>query len=265
MYDRDPRLGDVRKLQAEPMASVELHLRTGKFLDVPDTVSVLMDNKYEITFLDYSQLWHEPGSTFLYVTASDVSSLLAVPSERRGPPPAGRTSPGPLILDLGHPTTAIEYLLAELSRTVPLDVDAIDLERTRIQTNTGEELFANDVGSAQWRPGPVTNIGNLFLAGAFCRNYADVATIEGGVASGLAAAEEVRARAGVQPPITVKTADYYHDLVFSILKWMWAPYAYGAKGWSVLNDKVSTPGRNFLTTYIDTWRRVRDPGAPNGD
>lgn len=244
VYGRDPKLGDVRKIRSEPMASVELHFKQGKWLpNVPKDVCVLVDTRYEMTFLDYSQHWPDQTSTFLCVTVSDCESLMSVPPEKRRnvevSSKAKKKSPGELVLDLAHPTTAIEYLLAELRETVPFDAADIDLERTRIQTNTGEDLFGNEVGSEQWRPTTATAIANLFLAGTYCQNYADVATIEGAVTSGLLAAEQVRSRAGVMPPIRAKTAGYHHESVFAMLKVLWAPYAYGAKLWSMANDAMA--------------------------
>lgn len=257
VYERDPKLGDVRKIHSEPMASVELHFKEGKWLQhVPKDVTVLMDAKYQMTFLDYSQLWPNQKSTFLYVTVSDFESLLSVPVETRTKAARGRgKNPGKLVLDFNRPTTAIEYLLAELRETLPFDPADIDLERTRIQTNAGEELFANEVGSEEWRPKTVTRIPNLFLAGTYCQNYADVATIEGAVTSGLLAAEEVRVRAGAAPPIRAKTAGYYHESVFALLKVLWAPYAYGAKLWSMMNDAVGSPDGDYLAA----WRSALGP------
>jgi zeta-carotene desaturase len=268
VYERDPKLGDVRKIHSEPMASVELHFKEGKWVrHVPKDVCVLMDAKYQMTFLDYSQHWPDQTSTFLYVTVSDCESLMSVPPEKRrevkGHSDAKKKSPGKLVLDLHHPTTAIEYLLAELHETLPFDPADIDLERTRIQTNTGEELFANEVGSEQWRPTTVTGIPNLFLAGTYCQNYADVATIEGAVTSGLLAAERVRARAGVMPPIRAKTAGYHHESLFAMLKVLWAPYAYGAKLWSMANDAIGSPGGDYLAPWLQALGTARNDGARN--
>jgi hypothetical protein len=226
VYVRDPSLGGVRYLSAQPMASVEVHFKEGVWLsDIPKDVTVLVDAKYQMTFLDYSQIWPDQKSTFLYVTVSDYESLLSVPAERRD-------AEDKVIIDLDHPTTAIDYILLQLRENVPFRIEDLDLFLTRIDANTGEELFANETGSWQFRPHAVTLIPNLFAAGTFCRNYADAATIEGAVASGLTAAEAVRARAGVGTPIRVREPGFYHDAVFAWLKLAWAPYAMLAKGMS---------------------------------
>ena len=256
IFERAPHLGDLRKVKSVPMASVELHFKKGIWLkNIPPNVCVLMDAKYQMTFLDYSQTWHLHDSTFLYVTCSDCEALMCVPPETRIG--AGKRTPGKVVLDLHHPGTAIEFLLQQLQETVPFDVADVDLERTRIQTNTGEDLFANDTGSEAFRPDTVTRIPNLFLAGTYVRNYADVATIEGGCVSGLMAAEQVRLRAGVMPPITIKTAGYHHESVFSALKWAWAPYAAGAKLWSMANDAygVQCP-QGALKPWLDAATQI---------
>ncbi len=90
--------------------------------------------------------------------------------------------------------------------------------------NTGEELFANLVGSWDKRPEATTGLDNLFLAGTYVRHYADVATVEGGVASGLQAAEAVRLRHGVAGKIEVIEADEYPASFYKGLKVLWAPY-----------------------------------------
>ncbi len=260
LFNRDPRLGDVRKLDSVPMASVELHFKPGTRLKVPKDVCVLMDAKYEMTFLDYSQHWPNQNSTFLYVTCSDCESLMSVPPERRAQvvsKKSGGKSPGALVLDLSRPTTAIEYLIAELHNTLAFDPDDIDLVRTRIQTNTGEDLFANSTGSEAFRPTTETKIPNLFIAGTYVQNYADVATIEGAVTSGLMAAEAVRSRSGVMPPVEVKTAGYHHESVFAMLKILWAPYAYGAKAWSMMNDAFGTPDGNCFDPWMKALRNAK--------
>lgn len=260
LFERAPHLGDLHKVHSVPMASVELHFKTGVWLqNVPSDVCVLMDAKYQMTFLDYSQHWPDQTSTFLYVTCSDCEALMSVPPERR-------TESGELVLDLQHPTTAIEFLLQQLHETMPFEVSDVDLERTGLQTNRGEDLFANDTGSEEFRPDTVTRLPNLFLAGTYVRNYADVATIEGAVTSGLMAAEEVRQRAGVMPPITIKKAGYHHESVFAALKVLWAPYAYGAKLWSMANDAYAGPGGDVLGPWVSAWtdlaRRLAPGGAP---
>jgi flavin-dependent amine oxidoreductase len=139
--------------------------------------------------------------------------------------------------------------VAQLQEGVPFQVHDLNLRLTRIDTNNGAELFANETGSWQFRPDAATRIPNLFIAGTFCRNYEDAATIEGTVASGLMAAEQVRRRAGVSSPIRVEQPGFYHEALFAWLKLMWAPYAMGAKMWSTMNDVVSAPYADPLRAW----------------
>jgi hypothetical protein len=254
VYVADPSLGDVRYLSAQPMASVEVHFKEGVWLpNIPSDVTVLVDAKYQMTFLDYSQVWSDQKSTFLYVTVSDFENLMSATPEQRD-------VNGDLALDLQQPKTAIDYILVQLQQSVPFKVDDLNLRLTRIDTNNGAELFANETGSWQFRPHAATRIPNLFLAGTYCRNYADAATIEGAVASGLMAAEQVRKRAGVSSPIHVKQPGFYHEALFAWLKLMWAPYAMGAKMWSTMNDVMSSPSADPLRA----WRALNgmQPNRP---
>ncbi len=58
------------------------------------------------------------------------------------------------------------------------------------------------------------------------------------------------------PPIEVKTAGYHHESLFAMLKLMWAPYAYGAKLWSMLDDAVGSPPGGTLTPWLTALRAL---------
>ncbi len=236
LYNADPALGDVRYLESMEMAAVELHF-TKKLEEVPSDVTVLLgaDAKYQMTFLDYSQIWPDLDHTLLYVTVSDYTSLAALPPEQR--------RRGRLLLNLAKPRTAVDYILRELGKFLPfVDETIIDLERTGLKINVGEELFANEVGSWQYRPGATTRIPNLFLAGTFCRNHADVATIEGAVVTGLLAAESIRAKHKAGDPIEIIEPETYPESFYLALKLLWAPYAFMAKAWASTNNAFGNDG-----------------------
>ena len=235
LYNADPALGQLRYLEAEPMASVELYLKR-KLPGIPTEVVVFMDTPYEMTFLNYSATWGLKN-TFLYVTVSDFKSLLSVKPERRDENQY-------LILDLKNPKTAIDYILREITAKLEITEADIDLFQTSVDTNTGEELFANLTGSWEHRPEVNTKFENLFLAGTYVRNFADVSTVEGACATGLIAAEGVRQVAQREPdkgdagkPVEVITPDFYPSQMFQTLKIAWAPYAASAKAWT-LADKA---------------------------
>ncbi len=231
LYNADPDLGQIRYLEAEPMGSVELYLKR-KLDNIPDDVVVIMDAPYQMTFLNYSATWDLP-STFLYCTISDYKSLLSAKPEERDDKKR-------LILDLEHPKTGIDYVLKEIQAHVGFATEDIDLYQTSVDTNTGEELFANLTGSWAHRPEVNTKFANMFLAGTYVRNFADVATVEGACATGLMAAEGVRQNAlrdpdngPAGPEIEMITPDFYPSEMFTALKVAWAPSAAAAKAWSV--------------------------------
>ncbi|MGH8676058.1 MAG: hypothetical protein ACREVG_17350, partial [Burkholderiales bacterium] len=45
------------------------------------------------------------------------------------------------------------------------------------------------------------------------------------------------------------------ESVFSVLKVLWAPYAYGAKLWSMMNDAMGSPAGDYLAA----WRSALGP------
>lgn len=136
-----------------------------------------------------------PLDTLLHVTVSDFHGLKALPA---GDPPWYTAG-----INLGKPASALDYILVELRRFLPFGGRDIYPEKTRINTATGEALFANVVGSERHRPGTTGRVPNLFLAGNFCQTFVDIATVESAVVSGLLAAEEVRRRAGVGAPVRI--------------------------------------------------------------
>ena len=46
---------------------------------------------------------------------------------------------------------------------MPFAAEDVDLGRLYVQTNVGEELIVNDVGSWRFRPGPTCGLPNLRL------------------------------------------------------------------------------------------------------
>ena len=203
-----PELGDLNRLRSEPMASVDLYFKT-KLPDIPKEHVVLLDSRYDLTFIDNSQLWPGETTTFLNVVASEFDPLAGLPADR-----------------------ALDYVIQELRSYVTFDLADIDQHRTRIQTNCGEKLFVNQVGSWPLRPQTTCRIPNLFIAGDYCQTCIDVVTIEGAVVSGLQAAEAVRRRAGVGRPIRIIQPDAYPESLMAIAALAWAPYAYYAKLWA---------------------------------
>jgi uncharacterized protein with NAD-binding domain and iron-sulfur cluster len=223
-----PELGNVNKLRSEPMASVDLYFKS-RLSHIPKEHVVLMNSRYELTFIDNGQLWPGEATTVLNVVASEFDPLVTLPGAESD-----------FASRAGKPKTALDFILAELRRYLPFELDQIDEARTHIQTNTGEALFVNEVGSWQFRPGSTCRIPNLFLAGDYCRTVIDVVTIEGAMVSGLQAAEAVRRKRGVGTPIRIVEPDSYPELLLTGWSLLGAPYAYAAKLWASANDVAAT-------------------------
>jgi predicted NAD/FAD-dependent oxidoreductase len=207
---RAPDLPNVHYLATEPMISLDLFFRR-KLENIPRGITVLLDSPYQMSFLDTSQTWVAraddlPG-TSLNVVASNADTLV---------PPTYADS------------DIIEALVTELQRYLDFEIDDLLTCRTHLQTNVGEELFVNQVGSWDWRPQATCGISNLFIAGDFCQTAIDVVTIEGAVVSGLMAAEALRRRHRQGPPIRIRQPDEFPALAKTALAAATRPFAYAA-------------------------------------
>ena len=203
-----PRLADVRRLRSEPMISLDLHFNR-RLGDVPRGVTVLLDSRHELTFLDQSQIWRDwTGGTFLNVVVSDADP----------------------IIDFSH-RQIYDLILEELHHYISFA--PADIAGWHLRTNVGEELFLNEVGSWEYRPTATTDLPNLFIAGDFCQTVVDVVTIEGAVMSGLNAAEALRRRRGLGNRIRIVEPQAYPILPLAALACAERPLAYAAKAVSV--------------------------------
>jgi len=224
MFQAAPKLAEVRNLPTQPMASLDVYFKR-KLEHVPAGITLLLDSPYNLTFVDNSQLWRDGGPqdvTFLNLVMSDFN----------------------VFADYDAPEYAEfikEQLFSELHHYIAFDYspggqkpDDIDRKRCYLQTNVGEPLFTNQVGTWSYRPDATCPVPNLFLAGDFCKTLIDVVTIEGAVVSGLTAAEAVRQQANVGDPIEILAPDAYPQSAMAMLKLMGAPSAYAAKAWTVM-------------------------------
>ena len=225
VFDVAPELADVRKLRSEPMISLDVYFRR-RIPGLTRSITLLLDSRHNLSLLDNSQLWGGEGDTFLNVIASDADTLVEYSDE-----------------DIR------DALLRELSRflqfklgdpTIPADrrEDNIDYGRTHIQTNVGEELFVNQVGSWEYRPRATCNVENLFIAGDYCQSFIDVVTIEGAVVTGLLAAEALRARHGIGQPIAIVTPESYPAGLMAAVANVARPMAFAAKAVSMADHGV---------------------------
>jgi zeta-carotene desaturase len=242
ILNRNPELGESAKLRSVPMASVHLHLndkfaqRLGRMrTSLPREPVVLLDSKYKLSFVANSSLWRGSRDIYLNIVASDSRPLdhLLAPRMFTADRRANDKKPG---LAIEKPVTTLDHILHEFRRFVHFEDDEVDMEMLHIDRNAGRELFINEVGSWKWRPETRTNVKNMFLAGDFCKNVIDVVCLEGAVVSGLQAAECARRECGMGPPIRIARPKRYPYPVFWPLKVALAPYAAGAKMWSVIKD-----------------------------
>jgi protoporphyrinogen oxidase len=219
VYSAAPRLKNLRRLYSLPMASFDIYFNK-KLANIPKGVVLLLDSRHELSFVDNSQLWPQDPT-------NDVTSLNVVLSDFR-------------IFSDWREEREIEaiqsYVFQDLQNYIQFDDDDIDYERCHFQTNTGEELFLNEVGSWEFRPETTCEIPNLLIAGDYCKTPIDVVTVESAVTSGLMAAEAVRGRANVGDPINILQVTAYPREMMAGLKYMGMPLAYAAKAASELYD-----------------------------
>jgi len=213
---RAPNLEKVRLLRSEPMISLDLYFKR-KIPGLNNNITVLLDSKYTLSLLDNSLVWTNPpaGGSFLNVISSNADLIVDYPND--------------VILDI---------VLKELQRFLDFQLDEVDHDRCHVQTNVGEELFVNQVGSWDNRPKATCDIPNLFLAGDFCQTFVDVVTVEGAVVSGLNAAEALRRKCGIGKPIDIVRPDSYPAVLPAMLALAMRPAAFAAKAVSVADSMV---------------------------
>jgi len=213
-----PKLETVRLLRSEPMISFDVYFKR-KIPGLTNNITLLLDSKWMLSLLDNSQVLNDPPErgTALNVISSNADLLKDYEND--------------VIKDL---------MLKELQRFLDFKLDDVDHDRCHVQTNVGEELFVNQVGSWKHRPTATCPIPNLFLAGDFCQTFIDVVTVEGAVVSGLVAAEALRRRRGIGAPINVVRPDSYPAFLPAMLAVALRPAALAAKAVSVADSMVQT-------------------------
>ena len=215
-----PELANVRKLRSEPMISLDVYFRR-RIPGLTRSITLLLESRHNLSLLDNSQLWGNVGNTFLNVIASDADTLVEYSDDD--------------IRDLllQELSRFLQFKLGDLRLPADRRDDDIDYRRTHIQTNIGEELFVNQVGSWQYRPVSTCGIDNLFIAGDYCQSFVDVVTIEGAVVTGLLAAEALRARHGIGRLIEIVTPESYKPGLMAAMAGAARPMAFAAKAMSM--------------------------------
>jgi hypothetical protein len=209
------------------MISLDVYFKR-KIPGLTNSVTLLLESKYTLSLLDNSQVWNDPpaGGTALNVISSNADLIIDYANE--------------VILDLmlKELQRFLDFKLGPTTIDRSLRDDDVDYTRCHLQTNAGEALFVNQVGSWDYRPKATCDIPNLFLAGDFCQTFIDVVTVEGAVVSGLVAAEALRRRRGIGVPIDIVRPDSYPAVLPAMLAVALRPAALAAKAVSVADSMV---------------------------
>lgn len=234
IIDREQSLSQVRRLRSVPIPVIDIYLKR-KLPGFPAENIGLTNAKYGLSVVDIAQLWDGDfdGKTALVIAASDGESLP------------------------GHDFDAQAwFMMQELQRYYP-DIDIgkkwgdpdcdIDWGKTYARSNADYGLFLNDVGSWDWMPATVYpgTLPNIAFAGDLCRGNVDMATIEGAVESGVRAAAAVQhfdaaVHGGTTrgKPIELVKHQTYGNTALRAAKIALMPFAYLAKGWTLLNPSA---------------------------
>ena len=173
-----PDLGRMEHLESAQMASATVELER-PMRGLPRELCMVEcqegSHSYALSFLDVGAAWGRRPGTLLSFIISDFGQLRHLPDaaqQRIVRRMVGET--------LGPSAPAIRFF--------------------HLTSNVNAPLFLNVVGT--WPDRPYTTharLPNLFFAGDWVRNQADLACMEGAVISGLVAARAAAARAGRTP------------------------------------------------------------------
>jgi predicted NAD/FAD-dependent oxidoreductase len=216
LYEADPDLFDIKYLYSAQMAAMTIYTRQ-PIPNLPKEHVILTKSNYGLSFIDIGQTRPEVmRRTVLNVVAADYTPLSEVPDS---------------IVEAA--------ILTELRRFIPLE--EANIERVYLQSHLKQPLFLNDAGMWQYRPVSkrAQGLGNLYLAGDYCRSKIDLATMEGAVSTGLLAAEALRKDAGLPDPIPVQVPEKANRTLLIIAKYVLMPFIALVKLYTVLRGKAA--------------------------
>ncbi len=220
IYASAPTLANIRYLQSQPMAALNVNLNR-RIPGIPRDNVNLVDSKFGLSFIDVSQNWQGYDTTVLNVIASDLTPLEGLSAD-----------------------DAIAQILEEIKRFIP-GVTTATIGSTVYQSHIDQPLFMNDVGAWAFRPDPTkaTELANLYLAGDYCRSHIDLTCMEGAITTGLHAAESVRRDAGLSgPPIEILQPDISAQWLREAMKIALLPGAALAKGITLATEPSADQG-----------------------
>jgi NAD(P)-binding Rossmann-like domain/Flavin containing amine oxidoreductase len=224
-----PKLAELARLRSQRIPIVHVWFKH-KLKHIPPEPVGLYGSDLALAFTDVSQVWTDrpefKDHTVLSVSASNPYGL-----------------PGTGYEDDGF------AILSELNEYVDFDLGTkwgksrdINWDRTIFESNADSQLFINETGIDVWRPAATSeDISNLYFAGNFCANRIGMMTVESAVASGLEAARAIVEKHGVGlgGPVVIDEPSAGFDALCVWLRYVWGPYAYGAKAWSEGCDKLT--------------------------
>ncbi len=229
IVDRLPQLAQVRRLDSEPIAVLDLYFKR-KVQGIPAENTFMIDSGCELTCIDLSQLWDDPRMKDISAVTLAISDYWALPSD--------------------HAEENRHAMVKMFHRYVPHfnpgrqwgdENSDIDWARSHYTANKADTLFVNQVGSEVWRPEThYPAISNLFFAGDLCRNHIDMATVEAAVTSGLNAAAAIHKVEPLGKPIEILHLETYPESAILAMKLLMAPSAYGAKWWLSVADAATS-------------------------
>jgi hypothetical protein len=197
--DKEHSLSDLVHLRSMPMAGLTLYLNR-RIPDLPPDGVSLVGSIYSTSFVDISQQWDklktEHEHTVLSMIAADFAPLKGL-----------------------SPTVMAEHLIAELLEYVPT-IQRRDIAQWYLAPNLNSPLFLNTVGVWHYRPGTRTRIGNLYIAGDYCRTTADLTTMESAVLSGLSTAQAVLTDQGMKADVEILPLRTYPTLLYVVAKYI---------------------------------------------
>jgi len=231
-----PKLAELSRLRSQRIPILHAYFKR-KLRPIPPEPVGLYDSRLALAFTDISQAWTDMAeladTTVLSVSASDPYAL----------PGTGADDDAFAIL-----SELAQYVEFDPGDTWGKSPD-IDWTRTRYESNTDSQLFINETGIDVWRPeAACTGVANLYFAGNFCANRIGMMTVESAVASGLEAARAVVERRGFGAPVEILEPKAIFDALCVWLRYVWAPYAVAAKGWSMGSDWLRELRRHLAPT-----------------
>jgi hypothetical protein len=243
IYSKRPKLANVRELSGATIPVLYLAFKK-KLPHIPKENVLLLKSRYDLTFLDLSQIWHDDP---LIKFNGEVRTVLALSASDDFALPAGRPHEefGLLMIQELH-----EYIGGfECPATWGDQNSDIDWEFSYFNPSL-MQLFTNVVSGLRWQPHThyPENISNLYFAGDCVQNDIEMATVESAVVSGLLAASEIWKKKKLGAPINIVTPKTWPRSIILALNTLMLPSACAAKSWSSASKVLPSLAKGDMFT-----------------